>query len=77
MGALREALVCGYFDDDKNYIVEIDTQKLIDLVDENYKDFMTNMSTKIKLYDILKIEFTKNLDTDYREFVVEFIGGDK
>ena len=32
MGALREALVCGYFDDDKNYIVEIDTQKLIDLV---------------------------------------------
>lgn len=77
MGALREALVCGYFDDDKNYIVEIDTQKLIDLVDENYKDFMTNMSTKIKLYDILKIEFTKNLDTDYREFVVEFIGGNE
>lgn len=77
MGALREALVCGYFDDDKNYIVEIDTQKLIDLVDENYKDFMTNMSTKVKLYDILKIEFTKNLDTDYREFVVEFIGGNE
>ena len=75
MGALREALVCGYFDDDKNYIVEIDTQKLTDLVDENYKDFMTNISTKVKLYDILKIEFTKNLDTDYREFVVEFIGG--
>lgn len=77
MGALREALVCGYFDDDKNYIVEIDTQKLIDLIDENYKDFMTNMSTKVKLYDILKIEFTKNLDTDYREFVVEFIGGNE
>lgn len=77
MGALREALVCGYFDDDKNYIVEIDTQKLTDLVDENYKDFMTNISTKVKLYDILKIEFTKNLDTDYREFVVEFIGGNE
>lgn len=77
MGALREALVCGYFDDDRNYIVEIDTQKLIDLVDEDYKDFMTNISTKVKLYDALKIEFTKNLDTDYREFVVEFIGGDK
>ena len=77
MGALREALVCGYFDDDKNYIVEIDTQKLTDLVDENYKDFMTNISTKVKLYDILKIEFTKNLDTDYREFVVEFLGGNE
>lgn len=77
MGALREALVCGYFDDDKNYIVEIDIQKLTDLVDENYKDFMTNISTKVKLYDILKIEFTKNLDTDYREFVVEFIGGNE
>lgn len=77
MGALREVLVCGYFDDDKNYIVEIDTQKLTDLVDENYKDFMTNISTKVKLYDILKIEFTKNLDTDYREFVVEFIGGNE
>lgn len=77
MGALREALVCGYFDDDRNYIVEIDTQKLIDLVDEDYKDFMTNISTKVKLYDALRIEFTKNLDTDYREFVVEFIGGDK
>lgn len=77
MGALREALVCGYFDDDRNYIVEIDTQKLIDLVDEDYKDFMTNISTKVKLYDALKIEFTKNLDTDYREFVVEFIGGNE
>ena len=77
MGALREALVCGYFDDDKNYIVEIDTQKLIDLVDEDYKDFMINISTKVKLYDALKIEFTKNLDTDYREFVVEFIGGNE
>ncbi len=77
MGALKEALVCGYFDDDKNYIVEIDTQKLIDLVDEDYKDFMTNISTKVKLYDVLKIELTKNLDTDYREFVVEFIGGNE
>lgn len=74
MGTLRDSLICGYYDEGKNYIVEIDTKKLINIIGDEYKNFTKDMATKIKLYDALKTEFTKNLDIEYKEFVVEFIG---
>lgn len=80
MGTLRDALICGYYDESLNYIVEVDTKKLKEAINENYveyKDFLTDMETKIKLYELLKFEFTKNLTPKCKEFVLELKGADK
>lgn len=69
---LREALICGYYDEDRNYIVEVDEAMLEEVVDDKYKDFTTNIKTKVQLYELMKIEFTKELDEDYNDFVVHF-----
>lgn len=74
MGNIRDALICGYYDEDYNYTVEIDAKKLKEVVDEKYKNFTTNMETKIKLYDLIKYELTQNLNGLYKEFVVDLIG---
>lgn len=79
MGTLREALICGYYDESLNYIVEMDAKKLQKIIDENYVDytnFLTNMETKIKFYEFLKYEMTKDLTPKCKEFVVELKGVD-
>lgn len=74
MGKIKDALICGYYDEDYNYTVEIDAKKLKEVVNDNYKDFATNMETKIKLYDLIKYELTQDLNGLYKEFVVDLIG---
>lgn len=74
MGNIRDALICGYYDEDYNYTVEIDAKKLKEVVDEKYKNFTTNMETKIKLYDLIKCELTRDLNKPYKEFVVDLVG---
>lgn len=74
MGDIRNALIRGYYDEDYNYIVEIDVKKLDNIVTEEFKDFSTNIQTKIKLYDLIKLELTQNLEHPYKEFVIDLIG---
>lgn len=77
MGKIRDALMCGYYDEAGNYTVEMDVEKLQQVVAENFeefKGFSTNMETKIKLYDFLKEEFTKNLNPKCNQFIVDLIG---
>ena len=74
MGNIRDALICGYYDEDYNYAVEIDAKKLKEVVDEKYKNFTTNMETKIKIYDLIKCELTRDLNKPYKEFVVDLVG---
>lgn len=74
MGKIKDALICGYYDEDYNYTVEIDSKKLKEVVNDDYKDFATNMETKIKLYDLIKYELTQDLNGLYKEFVVDLIG---
>ena len=74
MGKIKDALICGYYDEDYNYTVEIDAKKLKEVVSDDYKDFATNMETKIKLYDLIKYELTQDLNGLYKEFVVDLIG---
>lgn len=74
MGDLRDAILYGYYDEQKNYIVEVDTPVLQDIINEKYPDyinFLTNMETKIKLYDLLKFEYTKGLSPECNEFVLK------
>lgn len=80
MGTLRDALICGYYDEEQNYIVEMDVKELTNVINEQfdeYKDFLTNMETKIKLYGLLKYEFTKGLFPECNQFVVELKGIDE
>ena len=80
MITLRDSLICGYYDDEFNYIVEIDVKKLQSILDEEfneYKDFLTNIETKIKLYELLKYEFTKGLSPKCNQFVIELKGIDE
>ena len=74
MGKIKDALICGYYDEDYNYTVEIDAKKLKEVVNDDYKDSATNMETKIKLYDLIKYELTQDLNGLYKEFVVDLIG---
>ena len=74
MGNIRDALICGYYDEDYNYTVEIDAKKLKEIVDEKYKNFTTNMETKIKIYDLIKCELTRDLNKPCKEFVVDLVG---
>ena len=74
MGKIKDALICGYYDEAYNYTVEIDAKKLKEVVNDDYKDFATNMETKIKLYDLIKYELTQDLNGLYKEFVVDLIG---
>ena len=71
---IRDALICGYYDEDYNYTVEVDAKKLKEVVDEKYKNFTTNMETKIKIYDLIKCELTRDLNKSYKEFVVDLVG---
>lgn len=73
-GNIRNALIRGYYDESYNYIVEIDANKLKDIVSDEFKDFATNIQTKIKLYDLIKLELTQNLNHSYNEFVIDLIG---
>lgn len=73
-GNVRNALIRGYYDEDYNYIVEIDAKKLKNIVAEEFKDFPTNIQTKVKLYDLIKLELTQNLECPYKEFVIDLIG---
>lgn len=80
MGTLRDALICGYYDEEQNYIIEMDVKELKKIIDEQfneYKDFLTNIETKIKLYALLKYEFTKGLLPKCNQFVVELKGIDE
>ena len=85
MGTLRGALICGYYDETLNYIVEMNVVKVLPIEDYwsveesyvDYKNFLTDMTTKIKLYELLKFEFTKGLTPECKEFVVELKGLDK
>ena len=74
MGNIRDALICGYYDEDYNYTVEIDAKKLKEIVDEKYKNFTTNMETKIKIYDLIKCELTRDLNKPYKKFVIDLVG---
>lgn len=74
MGKIKDALICGYYDEDYNYTVEIDAKKLKEVVEDEYKNFATNMETKIKIYDLIKCELTRDLSKPYKEFVVDLVG---
>lgn len=76
MGNLKDSLICGYFDECQNYIVEINQNKLQQIIEEDdsleeLKGFTTNIEKKIKVYDALKEELTPDLDVPYTEFIVE------
>ena len=80
MGTLRDALICGYYDEEQNYIIEMDVKELKKVIDEQfneYKDFLTNIETKIKLYALLKYEFTKGSLPKCNQIVVELKGIDE
>jgi len=74
MGNLKDAILYGYYDEQKNYIVEVDTPLLQEIINQqypDYKNFLTHMETKIKLYDLLKFEYTNGLSPEYNEFVLK------
>lgn len=77
MGKMKDALICGYYDERRNYIVEMDEEKLQKIISESFeqfKDFQTNITTKVKLYEYLKEDFTKNLNPECNDFIVDFNG---
>lgn len=71
MGDIKDSLICGYYDETMNYIVELDSKILLESVPTEYKDFLTNIETKIKLYDYIKNQMIKELDPKCNEFVIE------
>ena len=73
---IKDALICGYYDEDveKNYIVEVDVNKLKKWFEQeelDLLDFETNMTKRLIVYDILKENFTKDL-TEYENFTIKF-----
>ena len=74
---LRDALICGYYDDEKgkDYVVEINTELLKQWLKQeelDLLDFETNIEKKIAVYNILELEMTKELDK-YQNFTVKFM----
>ena len=74
---LRDALICGYYDDEKgkDYVVEVNTELLKQWLKQeelDLLDFETNIEKKIAVYNILEPEMTKELDK-YQNFTVKFI----
>ena len=74
---LRDALICGYYDDEKgkDYVVEINTELLKQWLKQeelDLLDFETNIEKKIAVYNILEPEMTKELDK-YQNFTVKFM----
>lgn len=72
---IEDIILCGYYEDDnEDYIVEIDTNKLKEWMQQenlNLLDFETNMERKIDVYKILEEEIAEKLD-HYRTFTVKF-----
>lgn len=74
---LRDALICGYYDDEtgNDYIIEINTELLKQWLKQeelDLLDFETNIEKKIAVYNILEPEMTKELDK-YQNFTVKFM----
>lgn len=62
---IREALICGYYDEDvaTDYIVEIRTEKLKEWIEQeglDLLDFETKIEKKIAVYNILEENFGKD-----------------
>ena len=50
MGNIKDALICGYYDENMDFIAEFDSALLSKYIPDEYKDFSTNIQKKIKLY---------------------------
>ncbi len=74
--SIKEALICGYYDDNGNdYIVEMNPEKLkewFEQEDLDLLDFETSIEKKIAVYNILEREMTKDLEK-YDNFTVKFM----
>jgi hypothetical protein len=73
---IDKVLICGYYDEDngKDYIAEVDSDKLKKWFEEeklDLLDFETNIEKKIAVYNILEKELTKHL-AQYQNFTVIF-----
>lgn len=71
MDKIKEALICGYYDENMDFIAEFDSALLSKYVPDEYKDFSTNIQKKIKLYDYIKNQMTKDLEPKCNQFVIE------
>lgn len=71
MGKIKEALIRGYYDENMDFIAEFDSALLSKYVPDEYKDFSTNIQKKIKLYDYIKNQMTKDLEPKCNQFVIE------
>ena len=73
---IKEALVCGYYDDNGvDYIVEVKSEILKKWFEQEELDllgFESNIEKKIAVYNILENELTKELEK-YSNFTVKFI----
>lgn len=71
MDKIKEALICGYYDENMDFIAEFDSALLSKYVPDEYKDFSTNIQKKIKLYDYIKNQMTKDLEPKCNQFIIE------
>lgn len=71
MGNIKDALICGYYDENMDFIAEFDSALLSKYIPDEYKDFSTNIQKKIQLYNYIKNQMVKDLEPKYNQFVIE------
>lgn len=71
MGNIKDALICGYYDENMDFIVEFDSALLSKYIPDEYKDFSTNIQKKIQLYNYIKNQMVKDLEPKCNQFVIE------
>ena len=71
MGNIKEALICGYYDENMDFIAEFNSALLSKYIPDEYKDFSTNIQKKIQLYNYIKNQMVKDLEPKCNQFVIE------
>lgn len=71
MGNIKDALICGYYDENMDFIAEFDSALLSKYIPDKYKDFSTNIQKKIQLYNYIKNQMVKDLEPKCNQFVIE------
>lgn len=71
MGNIKDALICGYYDENMDFIAEFDSALLSKYIPDEYKDFSTNIQKKIQLYNYIKNQMVKDLEPKCNQFVIE------
>ena len=71
MGNIKDALICGYYDENMDFIAEFDSALLSKYISDEYKDFSTNIQKKIQLYNYIKNQMVKDLEPKCNQFVIE------